>query len=200
MGYNINIYLRFALIAVFLLLGIGLSVAYGFWYGFLFILVAIGLLVGYILLGTVQSAATMLQEQNFDGAKKQLGLTFFPKLLFGPNRAYFHLLRGTIGMQQQEYDYAEAEYALAQKAGLPSDNEKAMIFLQLANLRAQKGNWTAAQTYVRQLKDLKITEPQLKEQVKEFDKAISQRGQVQQMRGANRGYMPGGKRPRPKMR
>jgi tetratricopeptide (TPR) repeat protein len=200
MAYNINIYLRFALIALGIFGGIALSVAYGFWYGFLFILAGILLLVGYVLLGTVQSAATFLQTQDFDAAQKRLDLTFFPKFLYGPNRAYYHLLRGTIGMQKQEYDYAEAEYALAQKAGLPSDNEKAMILLQLANLRAQKGNWTAAQTYVRQLKELKVTEPQLRDQIKEFDKAISQRGQVQQMRGMNRGYMPGGKRPRPKMR
>ena len=40
--FTINIYLRFAAIAAGFILGIGLWAAYGFWYGFPFLLIGIG--------------------------------------------------------------------------------------------------------------------------------------------------------------
>ena len=60
--FTINIYLKFALIAVSLIGGIALSAAWGFWYGFPLILAGVVLLISYIALGTVQSAAVLMQE------------------------------------------------------------------------------------------------------------------------------------------
>ncbi len=200
--FTINIYLRFALIAVLLLGGIGMSFVWGFWWSFPFILAGVILLVGYILLGTVQSAAMTLQTGDMDAAQKRLNLTFFPNWLYTPNRAYFYMLKGTIAGNEKEYELAEEYLVKAQKIGLPTDNEKAMVLLSLSNFRAMKNNWAAAENYYRQIKDLKVTEPMLKEQIKEFDKAIKQRGQSSSMMrpGFRGGYVPGGKRPRPKMR
>ena len=67
--FTINIYLRFALIAVSLLAAIVLTVLFGFWYAFPFYLVFLVLLAGYVLLGTVQSAGMKLQTADFDGAE-----------------------------------------------------------------------------------------------------------------------------------
>lgn len=203
--FSINIYLRFALIAVCLLGGIGMSFVWGFWWSFPFILAGIVLLVGYILLGTVQSSALMLQTGDMEKADKNLNLTYFPQWLFTTNRAYFYMLKGTIAGNVKDYEKAEQHYVKAQEIGLPSDNEKAMVLLALSNFRIMKNNWPAAENFFRQVKTLKVTEPMLKEQIAEFEKAIKQRGQVQasqsQMRpGFRGGYMPGGKRPRPKSR
>lgn len=200
--FTINIYLRFALMAVLILGGIGMSFIWGFWWSFPFILAGLILLGGYILLGTVQSAAMILQTGNMPEAQKRLGLTYFPQFLFKPNRAYYYMLKGTIAGNEKDYETAEEFLTLAQKTGLPTDNEKAMVLLSLANFRAMKGNWTAAENFYRQIKDLKVSEPMLKEQIKEFDKAIKQKGQANTMMrpGFRGGYVPGGKRPRPKMR
>lgn len=177
---------------------------FGFWYGFPFILIGIALTVGYILLGTVQSAAMMFQNQDLAALpeiKKRLGLTFFPQWLFKYNKAYFYMLHGNIASQEKDFEEAEKQFVKAQEIGLPSDNEKAMILMALANFRAQKNNWAGAENFFRQVKDLKVTEPMLKEQIKEMDKAMKQRGQAQmQMRGDMRGFRPGSKRPRPKTR
>lgn len=199
---SINIYLRFALIALFLLGGIAMSFVWGFWWSFPFIIAGIVLLAGYILLGTIQSGAMMLQTGDMEAAKKRLDLTYFPQYLYTPNRAYFYMLKGTIAGNEKDYELAEEHLTLAQKIGLPTDNEKAMVLLSLANFRAMKNNWTAAENYYRQLKDLKVTEPTLKEQIKQFDTAIKQKGQANTMMrpGFRGGYVPGGKRPRPKMR
>lgn len=198
---SINIYLRFALIAGgFLLFGV-LWAAFGFWYGFPFLLVALIFLAGYFLLGTIQSAAMLLQGGDFGAAEERLKLTFFPKLLFYANRSVYFMLKSTLAMQKQEYDAAETWIKKAQASGLPTDNEKAIAFFQLANLAARKNQWNLAQKHIDHLKDLRnVTEPQIKSQVKEFEVALKQRHQMKPGMMQTGGFRPGGKRPRPKAR
>lgn len=200
--FTINIYLRLALIAAGIIGGIGLIIAFGFWYGFPFLLAGIILLVGYLLLGTVQSAAQLMQNMDFLGAEKRLGLTVSPRLLYSGNRAYFYMLKGSIAMQLKQNEAAEGHLLRAKEIGLPTDNEKAMVYLQLANLAAVKQNWTGAKNLFREAKQCKISEPQLKEQVKEFEKALKQQGAAKAASHRHRGSMmaPGGKRRRPRAR
>jgi tetratricopeptide (TPR) repeat protein len=203
--FSINIYLRFALIAAFL--GFGIVAAFlpkvlGFWWGFPFLLVGIALLVGYFLLGTVQSAALLLQTSDMDGAEKRLNLTFFPNLLYVTNRAYYYILKGTIASGRQDHEAAEEYLKKAQGMKLPTDNERAMIELQLANIAATKGRWQQAQLALRNIKTLKVTDANIKEQLKQFEKVMQQRGQMKSagISGNNVPMKPGGKRRRPKMR
>jgi tetratricopeptide (TPR) repeat protein len=201
MAFTINIYLRFALIALCLLGGVAAAFAWGFWWALPIILVGIVLLVGYFLLGTVQSAAMTMQTGDMVAAEKRLDLTLKPNWLFGPNRAYFYMLKGTMAGNAKDNERAEEFYKKALEIGLPSDNEKAMIYMALANFRAMKNNWAGAEDFHRKLKTLKVTEPMLKEQLKQFDEVMKQKGQMKAMaaRPGFRGYVPGGKRPRPKM-
>lgn len=205
--FTINIYLRFVLMAVTIIGGAVLWSQFGFWYGFPFLLIGIALLVGYVMLGTIQSAAEILQKnQDFLGAQKRLNLTLTPKLLYVTNRAYYYLLKGTIAQGLGDSDEAEKWLHQAQSLKLPTDNEKAAVQLQLASIAAQRNKWNQVKLYMKTIKDLKITEPMIKEQVKEFEKAVKNQGQ---MRLAQRmGMMPkggaplkaSGKRRRPKMR
>ena len=125
--FSINIYLRFALIGLFLIGGIIAAFTIGFWWAFPFILIGIVLIIGYIMLGTVQSAAMMLQTSDFAGAEQRLKLTYFPQYLFQTNKAYFYMLKGTLASQEKDYVLAEQHYVAAQKIGLPSDNEKGYL-------------------------------------------------------------------------
>ena len=200
---TINIYTKLALIAVTLLGGIGLTIAYGLGYGIIFLLVGIGLLASYILLGTVQSAAQLMQESKFDEAEKRLDMTLKPEWLYSANRAYYNMIKGTIAASRKDNATAESFFTKAQSIGVPSDNETAMLELQLANIAATKNKWNQAKLHYKKLKGLKVTEPQLKEQINQFEKALKQRGA---MKAAGRAGMnpmrmnPGGKRRRPKMR
>ncbi len=197
----IPVYLRFALIVLFLGGGIALWMTMGIWYGIFFVLTAVFLLVGYLLLGTIQSAAALIQKSDFQGAESRLGLTLFPRLLYSANRAYYFLLKGTLAMQRQDFDQAEAFMMRADQIGLPSDNEKAMIYLQLSNIAANRSNWTGAMAHFRKVKDLKVTEPAMKEQIREYEKALGNRGLAKaQIRSGMQGFQAGGKRRRPKMR
>lgn len=199
--FIIPIYLRFALIALTLLGGIALWATLGIWYGIFFVITGIVLLIGYLLLGTIQSAAELIQRQDFVGAENRLGLTFFPKLLFTANKAYYFLLKGTLATHKRQFDEAEEFMMRADKIGMSSDNERAMIYLQLSNIAASRNNWTGAVAHFKKVKDLKITEPMIKEQVKEYEKAINNRGLAKApLRSGMGSFQPGGKRRRPKMR
>jgi len=181
--FTINIYLRFALIALCLIGGTALAFAVSFWYAFPFLLIGLGLLISYILLGTVQSTAGMVQAMDFEGAEKRLALTLFPDWLYKTNRAFYCMIKGTLA--QQKGDDAETEVWLnkAQEMELPTDNETAMVLVQLANLYAKKNQWNKTKAIMSKVKKLKVTEPQLKEQVKMFEKAVTNRGQMKHQHG-----------------
>ena len=197
--FSINIYLRFALIAFCLVAGVATSILYGVGYGILFLIIGIILLVGYILLGTVQSAAALVEKQQFDKAEKRLNLTFKPNWLYSVNRAYFYLTKGMLCFHLKRNEEGEQYLQKARDIGLQSDNEKAMVALQLANINGSRGKWNAAKLQMRAIKDLKVTEPQLKDQIKQFEKAMTNRGL---MNAGRKGqvFQAGGKRRRPKMR
>ncbi len=203
---SINIYLKFALIALFLGGGILLAIFQGFLYALPLILIGLGLLASYFLLGTVQSAAMLVQETKFEEAEKRLDLTVKPEWLYKTNQAFYYMMKATLASQKRDNTAAEKWLEKAQSIELPTDNEKAMVQLQLANINAQKGKWKAANINYKKLKELTITEPQLKAQIKEFDKVMQQQGQIKaqrrQMAGGKKSQMmrPGGKRRRPKMR
>lgn len=190
--FTVNIYLRFALIILLLGGGIFLAFLYGFWYAFPFLLIGIFFLLGYIFLGTVQSAAQFVQEMKFEEAEKRLGLTFNYKWLYKTNRAFFCMIKGTLAMQNKKNDEAEEWLERAQSIDLPSDNEKAMVLLQLANIHATKGKWNNAIIHFRNAKKLKVTEPQLKLQLKQFEKALTNRGQLKHQH-STRGGRSGGR-------
>ena len=202
--FTINIYLKFALIALCLFGGTALWIAYGAGYGWLPILIGILLLLSYFLLGTVQSASVMLQDMDFVGAEKRLKLTFFPKLLYVTNRAFYNIIKGTLSAQDGDQKIAEEYFNSALNMKLPSDNERAMVLLQMASLNANKNKWTAAKNYFKQAKKLNVTQSQIKEQLEMMEKAMAQQGQMKAARSMGKQGMQmmnrGGKRRRPKMR
>jgi len=202
--FTINIYLRFALIAVTIGGGIALATAYGFWYAFPFLLIGLVLLVGYLLFGTVQSAAQLMQTADFEKTEKRLALTLSPKLLYASNRAYYYMVKGSIALGQKRVDEGEEWLRKAQEVKVPTDNEKAMIELQLANIAASKNKWKQAQMHYRTIKQLNVTEANVKEQIKQLEKALQNRGQMKAAQRMGKGNMVGqggkSKRRRPKMR
>lgn len=204
--FTINIYLRFALIGLLLVGGTIMAFFLGFWYSFPFLLGGLILLGGYILLGTVQSSAVFMQNTDFLGAEKRLNLTLNPKWLYVSNRAYYYIMKGTIAQGLGRNEEAEKWLKHAQTLKLPTDNEKAAVQLQLAGAAAQKERWNQVKLYIKEIKQLNVTEATLKDQVKQFEKAIKDRGQLNvarrmgQMPKGGMPMKPGGKRRRPKMR
>jgi len=198
--FTINIYLRFAIIAGSIAIGVVLTILYGFWYAFPLYLIALVLLAGYLLVGTVQSASMLMQAQDMEGAKKRLDLTIFPKLLFGPGRSAYYMLKGSLAMQGKDYNQAKELFKESENSKYTSDNEKAMIYLQQANLAAVKNNYKEAANFVKKTDDLKVTEPMIKDQIKQFKQALGKTGQMNMQNRMAASQRGGSKQRRPKMR
>ena len=94
----------------------------------------------------------------------------------------------------------ESHLREASKFDMPSQNETAVIEVQLANLAAQRGNWPEVNKRVKAIRKLKVTEPMVLEQVGMLEKAYRNRGNVKlaQRMGMARGQ--GSKRRRPRAR
>ncbi len=198
--FSINIYLRFALIALGILGGVGLWVAYGFWYGFPFLLVGLFLLAGYLLLGTLVSSSMLLSKGQFDEAEKRLNLTFFPSLLLMGYKGVYYMTKGIIAIQRKNIATGEKWLRQALEAGLPSDNERGAVLLQLAMIAGSKNNRQGAQAHLNELKKLNITETMLKEQIKELEKQLKLLGQAANPSMIGLVQRGGGKRRMPRMR
>ena len=201
---SINIYVRFALIAVLLTGGIVLSFLVNFWYALPLLLAGIVLFVGYVLLGTVQSAAALLQTGDMDQTEKRLDLTLNPKWLYATNRAYYYMLKGSIALNRKNMEEGEKYLKMAQEIEIPTANEKAILEIQLANINASKNKWKQAQIHFRNAKQLDVTEQMIKDQIKQFEKVLQNRGQMKAASRMGKGgaamMRPGGKRKRPRVR
>lgn len=196
--FTINIYLKFAIIAVSLIAAIVLTATVTFWYALPFYLIGLGFLASYILLGTIQSAAQIMESQDFEATERRLNLTWNPRFLYVTNRAFFFIIKGSLLMNSNRLDEAEDLFNQAAELKLPSETERAMVLLQLANINATKNKWSKARSLFYQAKKLKVTEPNLKAQMKQFEKALTNRGQLKHARQG--GMQMSKKRGRPRMR
>jgi len=201
---TINIYLRLALIAVGMVGGVVLWAAFGFWYGFPFLLVGLFLLAGYLMLGTIMSTNMLLSQTRFHEAEQRLKLTLFPKILLVGYKGVYYMTHGALALQKKDFSTGEVWLKKALEAGLPSDNERGAAMLQLAMIAASKNNRQAAQNQLAEIKKLNITEYMLKEQIRDLEKQLKQLGQTMNpsmlgMAGRG-GFRPGGKRRMPKMK
>ena len=143
---------------------------------------------------------------KIEEADKKLALTLKPDWLYVTQRAFYYIMKGSIAMHRKDMTEAEALFDKALAMDLPSDNEKGMLLLQLANINGSKGKWRAAKNYVREAKKLKITEDPIKAQLLQIEKAVGQSGQIKAARSMGKQGMgmisQGGKskRRRPKSR
>lgn len=198
-------YIRLALIAVGIIGGIALWVAFGFWYGFFLILVGLILLLGLVFLGTVGPAAQALQTGDFDKAEQVLKLTPNPKWLYATNKAYFYMLKGSIALGRKDMVAGEQYLKMAEAVDVPTDNERAMLQIQLAQLALNKGRVQEARLHFKKAQACKITEGAIKDQFRQLEQVMNQTGQIKaaQRMGMQSGQAmtPGkSKRRRPKMR
>ena len=196
--FTINIYLKFAIIAVSLIGAIVLTATVSFWYALPFYLIGLGFLASYIFLGTIQSSAQLMEQMDFVAVEKRLSLTWKPNWLYVTNRAFYYIIKGSMALNLKRTDEAEEWFQRASGLKLPSDTERAMVYLQLANINANKGKWQQAKSYFQQVKKMKVTEPNIKEQIKQFEKVFSQRGQLKHARSGQ--MQMSKKRSRPRMR
>ncbi len=158
--FTINVYLRFALIAGGILGGAALWAAYGFWYGFPFLLVGVVLLIGYLLLGTILSTNQLLSKMQLAEAEQRLKMTYFPGLLLMGYKGVYYMTHGALALQKKELGEAENWLKKALASGLPTDNERGAA-MPTYSMPTRRVTARPAQTNSQEIK-LNITENMLK--------------------------------------
>ena len=161
-------------------------------------------MLGLVFLGTVGPAAQAMQDADYEKAEQLLKLTPNPKWLYATNKAYYYMLKGTIAIRRKDVAEGERFLKMAEEIEVPTDNEKAMLQIQLAQIALSKGRVKEAKLYFKKAKSLKISEGPIKDQYRQLELALNQSGQMKaamrQGRSAH-GMVGGkGKRRRPKMR
>ena len=143
---------------------------YGLAWSWLLLIPGIVLTVGYFLFGTLSSASQKMQFGDYKGAEEQLKWTWKPNWMLKMNRGVYHFLLGTIRMQDRQLDAAEVHMQDALEVGMPTGDYTAQVYLALSNIAASKSKLQPAKNYLKQAKECEITEPQLKEAIKQYEK------------------------------
>jgi tetratricopeptide (TPR) repeat protein len=147
----------------------------GLGFSFIFWLIFLVFVAGYFLLGTLSAASKRMQFEDFDGAERILGYTKFPNLLLKMNQAYFHLLKGMIAMKRNQLNEAEELMQKAYDIGLPTNNDKAMVLFNLAQINYNKKKFNVASAQLRQIKEMGVNEPNLLHQMAQLENALKVR-------------------------
>jgi hypothetical protein len=187
---------QLVLFALSLVLTVYLWATVGFAWAWIPLLVLIILLTKHFLIGTVNGAAMKLQMGDPDAAEKLLKYTFNPSWLqFGYHGMYYFLQSG-IAMQKGELKKTEALAHKAMKLKVP-DDIKGMLHIQLINVYGmyQKNNpnnkkyMMMMKEQLQKAKKLNISNPQVRENIKEIDLMLKgqHQQQKQMMKGGKKG-------------
>lgn len=179
------------LFVVSVIAAIALTVTSGLTWSWIFYLIIIILITKYILIGTVNGAAMSLQGGAIDKAERLLSYTKFPKWLqFGYHGVYY-FLKSIIAMQKKDFKASEEYTHKALAIGLPSNDNEALAYINLAGIYANQRRIREAKDYVKRAKKLKVNEPMIQEQIKQIDDALHGRNQNAPKQKGRRGRSRG---------
>ncbi|MFK7797233.1 MAG: hypothetical protein AB8E82_07240 [Aureispira sp.] len=170
------------------------------WAGFagswLSILIIIILLVKHLLIGTVNAAATKMQEGDFEGAERTLNYTFKPEWLRFTYHGMYYWLKSTMAFRKKEMKESERLANIALNLDL-QDDFKAMIYLQLINIYGQRNNRLKVKELYKKAKKLTVTQEMVRQNIVEVGQMLDgNHAQQKRMMGKkaqrsmmNQGYM-----------
>ncbi len=173
-----RIFFIFTLIAggfVSMMLNLGPATSIGMW------VIAIILIAGYLLFGTVNGALFLLNSARVDEAESLLAQTYKPEWLFKSHKSYYFFTKGLISLYKVNLDdgsealyLKEGEEQLLKSLdfGLPRKQERAMAYLNLASIALRKGNKLKTQEYYQGVKDNESDNLRLQKSLEDLEAAI----------------------------
>jgi len=137
---------------------------------FMLLLTAI---VGVLVFRSVRMILAFLQvrQQKMDKAKKWLD-RINPDHLWKNQRGYYYFLMGSANADQASFAQSEKYFRQALSSGLKMDHDKAMVYLNLAVLTANKRKKREALNLLNEAKRFD-TKGYLKDQIKQVNQAVS---------------------------
>jgi hypothetical protein len=165
--------IRFALIGLFIGLGILLHLRTGLanaWY-----LYAAGalLLLTYLLFGNVWTAFNLLKRGRPEQAQQVLNRIYFPELLAPRHRAYFHFTQGMIQLQAKQLEAAAGHLERAAGIGLSRPVDKALLELNLAHIRYVRREYADARRHLDTAKSYPTDDLLIRENIDKLERALA---------------------------
>ncbi len=187
---------QFILFIIALVALVPLHLWAGFAGSWVSILVVLVLLAKHLLIGTVNAAATKMQEGDFEGAEKTLNYTWKPQWLRFTYHGMYYWLKSTLAFRRKEYKESERLANVALNLEL-QDDFKAMIYLQLINIHGQRNNRAKVQEFYKKAKKLNVSQELVRQNIVEVGQMLDgNHAQQKQMMGKkaqrsmmNQGYM-----------
>ena len=122
----------------------------------------VGLLIGYLIWsyfkqGTVALASKAFHNKDYAKAEILLKEIRDPDRLARNRRGYYEFIYGNIELQRENFPEAERHFQIASRFPLRTENDKALVLVQLANLSLRRREFDKAGVYVNKAKELKIS-------------------------------------------
>jgi hypothetical protein len=142
---------------------------------------ALILIVGYLLFGTVNGALFMLNTAKVKEAEKLLAQTYKPEWLFKSHKAYYYFTKGLISLHKvNKADGSEALYLkegeefllMSLDLGLPRKQERAMAYLNLAAITLRRKDKAKTEEYYLGLKANETDNLRLQKSIEELEAAL----------------------------
>ena len=167
-----TLWIRYALIVLFLILGILLHVQQGLesaWYLYLAAILLIGTLV---MFGTVWAAFIKLRKGKIDEAEHLLRQIKKPAWLIKRNRAYYHFVKGMIDLQHKDLAPGEVHLKKALDLGLSPGNDQALAALNLAHLCFMEQRFEESRGFLHHAKAADSNDMVIKQNIEKMEKAL----------------------------
>jgi tetratricopeptide (TPR) repeat protein len=144
----------------------------GHWVSGIFMLL-LSALLGFLVTRSVRLIMVFLQirQQKMDKAKVWLE-RIDPEKLWKNQKGYYWFLLGSIDIQKNSLSQSEKYFRNALHHGLRMDHDKAMVYLNLAVIAANKRKKREAMTLLNDAKKLD-TKGYLKKDIKEVSKLVN---------------------------
>jgi tetratricopeptide (TPR) repeat protein len=128
---------------------------------------------GYFKNGTVYNAFQKLKKDDFEGAELALAKTPNPQYLKKSHKSYYHFTKGMIELNRDNFDLAYDELNSALSIGLRTDNDSALVYLNLASLELQRKRYKEAGEFLKKSKNLEH-KPLLDPEIEKIEKEINE--------------------------
>jgi tetratricopeptide (TPR) repeat protein len=126
---------------------------------------------GYFREGTVVLASKAYHHKDLKKAEELLSEIKNPDRLSKKRRGYYEFISGNIELKRENFTEAERHFQIASRFPLRSENEKAMVLTQLANLNLRKHEFAKSRAYLDIAKELK-TSPRVASIIENIEKEI----------------------------
>ncbi len=111
----------------------------------------------YFRQGTVALASKAFHQKDYPTAERLLDQIKDPDKLARSRRGYYEFIYGNIELKRGNTLKAERHFQIASLFPLRSENDKALVLVQLANLNLAKREFEKAGVYAAKAKELKIS-------------------------------------------